>query len=111
MDEGIYLHYPDTCNVHDARIVSSAQSPWAPRKTKMGEPRPVPSSRGWVEVCYETKGLITFFVQLEPDRAAWQRIEWPTGFDTHWDEDKVKKAIDNFIWVADCENAKQILPK
>ena len=40
-----------------------------------------------------------------------KRIEWPTGFDTNWDDDMVQEAIDNFIWVAECEEAKLILPK
>jgi hypothetical protein len=111
IDEGLYLHYPDTCNVHGITEVSSADSPWAYRSTVMNQTRLAPSRLGWVAICYETKGLMTFFVQLSPTCAAWQRIEWPTGFVENWDEDKVREAIDNFIWVAECEEARQILPK
>ena len=111
VDEGLYLHYPDTCNVHDVTEVSTARSPWASRSTAMNETRLAPSRLGWVAICYETKGLMTFFVQLNPTRAAWQRIKWPAGFDRNWDEDRVREAINHFIWVAACEEAQQILPK
>ncbi len=50
---------------------------------------------------------MAFFVQLNDKRAAWQRIEWPTGFDENWDEDKVREAIDNFICVAECEEERR----
>lgn len=111
MDEGLYLHYPDTCNVHAATEVKSTHSLWAPRSTRMDEIRLAPSRLGWVALCYETKGVMTFFVQLSEARAAWQRIEWPTGFEANWDHKKVKEAIDNFLWVAECEEARQLLPK
>jgi hypothetical protein len=111
MDEGLYLHYPDTCNVHAATVVSSADSPWAPRLTRMDEIRLAPSHLGWVAVCYETKGVMTFFVQLNETRAAWQRIEWPTGFDENWDDKRVQEAIANFISVAKREDAREPLPK
>ena len=111
MDEGLYLHYPDTCNVHAATEMKSTHSPWAPRSTRMDEIRLAPSRLGWVALCYETKGVMTFFVQLSEARAAWQRIEWPTGFEANWDDRKVKEAIGNFLWVAECEDARQLLPK
>jgi hypothetical protein len=111
VDEGLYLHYRGTCDVHDVTEVSTARSPWAPRSTAMNETRLAASRLGWVAICYEKKGVMTFFVQLNPRRAAWQRIEWPTGFEKNWDEGRVREAIDNFIWVAECEEAKQILPK
>ena len=110
IDEGLYLHYPDTCDVQDVTEVSSADSPWAYRSTATNQTRLAPSRLGWVAICYETKGLITFYVQLTSTRAAWQRIEWPTGFDENWDKDKVGEAINNFIWVAECEESQQILP-
>lgn len=111
MDEGLYLHYPDTCNVLDAAEISTAHSPWAPRSTSMDETRQAASRLGWVTLCYEKKGVMTFFVQLSPTRAAWQRIEWGTDFDANWDDKQVQEAIDNFIWVAECEEARQLLPK
>lgn len=107
LDEGLYLHYSDTCNVHDISEVSSAQSAWAPRSTALKETRLAPSRYGWVAICYETKGRLTFFVQLSERRAAWQRVEWPTGYVTIWDENQVREAIDNFLWVAECEEKRQ----
>jgi hypothetical protein len=111
MDEGLYLHYPDTCNVHDATVVSSAHSPWASRSTRMDEIRLAPSRLGFVAVCYEKKGIMTFFVQLNETRAVWQRIKWPTGFDANWDDKMVQEAITNFIWVAEREDASKRKPK
>lgn len=111
----LYLHYPNTCNVHDASEVSAAYSAWVPWSTAMIETRLAASLLGWVAICFEPKGFMTFFVQLNstgvPWRAAWQRIEWSTDFDKNWNEDKVREAINNFIWVAECEEAKKILPK
>jgi hypothetical protein len=77
----------------------------------MGETRLCPSRFGWVAIWYETKGVITFFVQINPQRAAWQRIEWPANFEKSWDINKVRDAIINFLWVAECENTRQILPR
>lgn len=111
LDEGLYLHYSDTCDVHDVTGISSADPIWAKRATAMGETRLCPSRFGWVAILYETKGVITFFVQLNPQRAAWQRIKWPAGFENNWDDDKVREAINDFLWVAECENARQKLPR
>lgn len=111
IDEGLYLHYPNTCDVHNTTKVNTAHSPWAPRSTAISETRLAASSLGFIAVNYERKGRITFFVQLTPTRVAWQRIEWPSGFDSNWDEDKVQEAIDNFVWVAKCEETRKILPK
>lgn len=111
VDAGLYLHYPDTCDVHDISEVNSSKPTWAYRETAISETRLAASRLGLVAICYETKGLITFFVQLNPIRAAWQRIEWETNFVEHWDEKKVQDAIDNFLWVAECENAGKILSK
>ncbi len=111
VDEGLYLHYPDTCNLHDAAQINTARSPWAPRSTRMDDIRLAPSRLGLVAVCYEAKGMMTFFAQLSPTVAAWQRIEWPTGFAADWDDKMVREAIGNFIWVAECEGARQLLPK
>ncbi len=111
VDEGLYLHYPDTCNVHRIEEVSSAVHAWAPRSTALNETRLAPSRYGWVAICYETKGRMTFFVQLSPTSAAWQRLQWPTGFEQQWDEKKVQEAIENFLWVAECEDKQQRLPR
>lgn len=109
-DERLYLHYPNTCNVHKAPQ-SSAGSPFSRRSTAMKEIRLVPSRVGWVAICYERKGIITFFAQISPTRAAWQRIKWVPNFDQNWDDRKVREAIDNFLWVAECEEAQRVLPK
>ena len=111
IDEGLYLHFPDTCDVHDVCEVTSANPVWAPHSTMLEGTRLAPSRLGWVAICYETKGIMTFFVQLNTTRAAWQRIKWPAGFDKDWDEEKIKKAIENFLWVAECEEARKILPR
>jgi hypothetical protein len=63
VDEGLYLHYPETCNVHDAAEICSARSPWAPRSTRMDEIRLASSRLGMVALCYETKGMMTFLNQ------------------------------------------------
>jgi hypothetical protein len=111
MDDNLYLHYEDTCDVHDISEVHSDRPIWANRTTPTTETRLAPSRLGFVAILYETKGVMTFFVQLSPTRAAWQRIEWEKDFMENWNEQKVKKAIDNFIWVAECENAGKILPR
>jgi hypothetical protein len=111
VDEGRYLHYPDTCNVYDVDEIRSDQPPWLPRSTALAETRLAHSRLGLVAICYETKGVMTFFVQLNEKRAAWQRIEWPTGFDHNWDEKKFREAIDHFLWVAECEDKRQSLPR
>ena len=42
-----------------------------------------------VAICYETKGLITFYAQISPTRAAWQHIPWPTHFYENWDTTRI----------------------
>jgi hypothetical protein len=111
LDEGLYLHYPGTCNVHDISQVNSGRHTWAPRETAIPETRLATSRLGFVAICYEIKGRMTFFVQLSHTRAAWQRLEWETNFVENWDEKQVHAAIDNFLWVAECENAGKVLPK
>jgi len=111
MDDGLYLHYPDTCNVHDIDEVSSARSPWAHRSSPTLETRLAPSRYGWVAICYETKGVMTFFVQLNSKRAAWQRRGWPAGYEACWDEKEVAAAIENFLWVAECEEKRERVTK
>jgi hypothetical protein len=107
--EGLYLHYPDTCEVAD---VVKAGTTFDPRPSgPTSEIRLSPSRLGWVAICYEEKGFITFSVQLNHKRQAWQRIAWSANFQEKWDNKKVREAIDNFLWVAECEEAKQILPK
>src|SRR5437762_2409699 len=86
VDENLYLHYPGTCNVHDISEINSGRSIWAKRETTINETRLAPSQLGLVAICYETKGVMTFHVQLNPTRAAWQRIEWETNFVENWDE-------------------------
>ena len=102
-DEGLYVHFRDTCSVYDAAKVRKYGDLFATRKTAMKPYQLYPSRYGWVLVCYETKGFMTFSVQLTPKRAAWQRIEWAPGFDKNWDERKVRKAITWFINVAEHE--------
>jgi len=109
-DEGLILHYPNTCNLHDLTEVSSKTGPFAPRKTAI-DMRLAPSRVGWVAICYETKGVITFFAQIDSEHAAWQRIEWTPNFDQDWDDGVVQRAIENFLWVAECEVAQSVLPK
>ncbi len=106
--EGLYKHYPGTCTMR--YIQSGTSTGFDPRKTAT-KTRLYPSLHGWVAVCYETDGLITFYVQLDKDRAAWQRIEWSRHFDENWDDTSVQAAIDNFLWVAACEEAGKILPR
>ena len=110
VDEDLYLHYEDTCNIHEVfddrtRIV------WADRSTAENKTRLYPSRFGWVATLYETKGVITFSVQIDQQYAAWQRREWPANFDQNWDDKIVQKAIENFLWVAKCETTKKRLPK
>ncbi len=109
-EEGVIIHYPSTCNVQDLSKCTSAQEPFHPRRTAI-ETRLVPSRKGFVAICYETKGLITFYAQISPTRLAWQRREWPVGFHQNWDKKKVKEAVENFLWVAECEVAQELLPK
>ncbi len=115
IDEGLWLHYPTTCNVHAANETSSASPPFVVerRSTAMngGEIRLEPTRHGWVAILYETKGLITFFVQLSPTVAAWQRREWPAQFESNWNVEVVREGIANFIWVAECERQRTILPR
>lgn len=110
IDEHLWLHYEDTCNIHEVAEMDMSRSVWEDRSTSINETRLCPSRFGWVAICYETKGVITFFVQMNQDRAAWQRREWPANFDKNWDDKMVREAIDNFLWVAECEIAKEILP-
>ena len=112
IDEGIYLHYPDTCDVQDFPK-NQTEIEWAKRSTSIAEkphlPHPIV---GFVDINYETKGVITFFARISPSRAAWQRIEWKSNLRTDWENDKeVQSAIENFLWVAMCEEEKKILPK
>ena len=109
LDEGIYLHYPNTCNIQD--LPSKVE--WAKRSTSIGVRRVKQSEFGvdYVDVNYETKGIITFFAPISPNRAAWQRIEWSPDFQKHWEDKAVSKAIKHFLWVARCEEAKKLLPK
>jgi hypothetical protein len=111
VDEGLWLHYPGTCNVHDVDVIGSGESPWAPRSTQMDEIRFATSDLGLVAVCYEKKGRMTFMVQLDAKRVAWQRIGWHPDYQTGWDDDEVQRAIRNFLWVAQCEEARQLLPR
>jgi hypothetical protein len=113
IDEQLYVHYPSTCTIINTRhrsAITSKHEPFAKRKTAI-ETRLASSPKGLVAICYETKGLITFFAQITPTYTAWQRIEWPVDFHKNWDETKVKKAIENFLWVAECEVKRQYLPK
>jgi len=111
-EEGLYLHYSDTCNVHNFPK-SATQIPWAKSSTSVSEKPHLHHPRvGFVDIDYETKGVITFFARISPKRAAWQRIEWKPNFHTDWENDKeVRSAIENFLWVAMCEEAKRILLK
>lgn len=102
-DEGLYVHYPGVCEVHD--VENTLRRPFAPRRTAIEQTWLVPSRVGWVAVCYETKGYITFFAQVRQDRAAWQRIEWPTNFQENWDEDRLQRAVENFLQVAEKQAA------
>jgi hypothetical protein len=101
IEGGLFVHYPDSCNicsVNNKRTVSTARLPFAPRKN-MPEPltRLAPSKYGWVAICYEPEGFITFFVQINDRNAAWQRREWHAGFDKNWNEAEVKKTLERFL--------------
>ena len=109
-DEGLWIHYHDTCNTRSVYGWPSLQGPFGSRLTAI-ETRLAPSRKGLVGICYETKGLITFYAQISPKRVAWQRIDWDKGFHEKWDTTKIKKAIENFLWVAECEEARKLLPK
>src|SRR5437660_11743558 len=107
-DERIFIHYPNTCNVQDTD--PRVRVHFDPRSTAI-ELRLASSPKGWVAVCYETKGMMTFYVQLNAHRAAWQRIEWQPDFHKNWDDNKVREAICNVLWVAECEEAQALLTK
>ncbi len=107
---GIIIHYSDTCTLCNPNNLSTNKNPFDPRKTAK-ETRLYPSRKGWVAICYETKGLITFFVQLNAHRAAWQRIKWDANSEDSLNKQKLRNAIDHFLWVAECEEARKILPK
>ena len=136
VDEGLWRHYKDTCSVHDAdkdprerdffrgldppetssgpaMDYPSARKIFARRETVIAF-RLAPSRKGWVAICYETKGLITFVASLSRKRTAWQRSQGLRGedFDKNWDDAKaVQEGIDNFLWVAECAEAGELLPK
>lgn len=99
-DEGLHIHDPDTCDIHDASRCPSSKSPFNPRTTAI-ETRLVPSHKGFVAICYETKGLITFYAQISPTRLAWQRIAWPVDFHKDWNNGRVQEAVDNFLNIAE----------
>jgi hypothetical protein len=111
IDEGLYLHFRDTCNVHEVTMVTSAAFPFVPRETTLNiqEIRLVPSRVGWVIVLYETKGVMTFFAQISATQAAWQRREWPPAFEKQWDVKLVQREAEHFLWVAECESKREYL--
>ena len=54
VDEDLYLHYEDTCDVHDVSEIYTSHSMWGARLKAMGETRLCPSRFGWVAIWYET---------------------------------------------------------
>ncbi|MFC1975476.1 hypothetical protein ACFLXQ_03645 [Chloroflexota bacterium] len=65
--DGMYVHYPGTCTMF--YVQTGKQHGFGPRSTGT-KIRLYPSRYGWVAVCYETRGFITFYVQLTKDRTA-----------------------------------------
>jgi hypothetical protein len=109
-DDHLYVHYPKTCSVYDAAKVYQYTSLFANRSTPTMGPKHFPSRYGWVLVYYEVKGLITFSVQINPKRAAWQRIKWKSNLGD-LNKAEVKKAIEAFIEVAEHELQRTPLPQ
>ena len=137
----LWRHYDDTCNVHhvdkhpgvrnffrrlvppetDRLLVDwpDAEEFHARRPNALRPYRLAPSRNGWVTVCYETEcpettALITFHAQISEKRMAWQRRPWLRGvdFDKNWDDAAaIQKGIEHFLWVAECEEARDLLPK
>jgi len=114
---GLWRHFPNTCNTYEIRKKEVLHVNEDPRKTSFGlstEIRIVPTSNGFVTVLYfneKEESHIVFVAQIGPNRSAWQNISWQAGFHLNWDENLVEKAVNNFLWVAECEEAKQHLPK
>lgn len=117
---GLWKNFPDTCtnfgitrqhvfyvDPHDKKL--SETSFGLPTEVRM-----VSTSKGIVVVLYFDHGQeshIIFVAQIKPKRGAWQNIDWEPGFHLKWDIKRIQDAVNNFLWVADCEEAKQILPR
>jgi hypothetical protein len=108
--EGLRVHYPDTCNVLYFDKTLSIHDFFGDPSSATSL-RFAPSSRGIVAILYETKGYLTFFIQTRWNRAAWQRIEWKPDYEKSWKDRDVLKAMQNFLWVAECEDSRMRIPR
>jgi hypothetical protein len=117
---GLVKHFPGTCNVFEMKnheFLYSDPHGKHPSVTSFGLPtevRAVSTIMGLVVVLYFDRGQdshIVFIGQVKPKRGAWQNIDWGAGFHKKWDKKQVAQAINNFLWVADCEEARSLLPK
>jgi len=117
---GIYKHFPNTCenyNIKEQDVLSIDPHDKMLKDTSFGYPteiRLVPSSKGFVVVLYYDQldeSHIIFIAQIGSKRGAWQNISWESNFHRNWEEKRIFDAVNNFLWVAECEDAKQTLPK
>lgn len=117
---GVIKHFPDTCNTYQIRkqeILTCDprdKEKWNASFGLPTETRIVPSSKGFVVVLYfdqSDHSHIVFVAQIDSKRGAWQNLPWDPKFQFNWNEKRVKETVNNFLWVAECEEAKEILPK
>jgi hypothetical protein len=106
---GIWTHYPTSCNVHDVGKVRNYLY-YVPDNSEYVT-RLFHSNYGLGVIFYELVGKMTFVAQISATRVAWQRLDWETGYLLRWDENQIQGAINNFLWVADCEEAKAWLDR
>lgn len=107
---GIWTHYTTSCNVHDADKIRTNDLYYVPSEPGY-ETRLFHSKYGLGVIFYEFIGKLTFVAQISPTRVAWQRLDWEMGYLSRWDEKQIQDAINNFLWVANCEEAKAWLDR
>ncbi len=86
MDDDLYIHFTETCsvfNMTDAKYTEYGM--WGTRERSMSKAYFYPSKFGWVIIWYEKKGVLSLFVQISENRAAWQRIEWGVDFEMDYE--------------------------
>lgn len=106
----IWTHYPNTCNVHDAHLMKTNNIYYSPSSARLVI-RFSDSDFGLVAIIHETEGKMVFVAQLPNRRIAWQRLDWVPNYQEIWDEQAIDDAIENFLWVARCEEARAFLPR
>jgi hypothetical protein len=106
----IWTHYPNTCNVYDAHLMRTSGLYYSPSSSKLVV-RFSDSELGLVGIIHETEGKMVFVVQLPNRRIAWQRLDWQPNYQDSWDEAVIESALRNFLWVAQCEESRKLLPR